>query len=126
MRFFVYFGFLLWLAATLLFRFWGDELINPEKPFIWLLFILVVPSILLILNRVFRNRETSPENRPKAALLIAMPGMILDLGSIGFHQFVFPSLPEPYLHLFFVWLLWAYSLILLGGLICSRQIYKVS
>lgn len=116
MRFYVYCGLLLWIAATLLFRLWGEELIHPDKLLIWFSFILVVPGILLLLNGLFRYKGTAAADRPKAAVLIAAPGMFLDLFSIGFHPLFFPNIPAAHLHLFFVWLLWAYSLILIGGI----------
>lgn len=122
MRFFIYFGFMLWLAATLIFKFWGDVLVDPSRPFIWFSFILIAPGILLFLHWLFRDRNISPADRPKAALLIAIPGMLLDLFSITFHSVVFPDIPGAYLHLFFVWLMWAYSLILLGGLFRQSQV----
>jgi len=125
MRFFVYVGFLLWLAATLLFRIWGDELINPDKPLIWLLF-LVVPGMMLVLKGLLNHRKISSEDRPKAALLIAVPGMILDVFSTGLHPYVLPNLPESDFYWFSAWLLWAYSMILLGGLIGSKPVSKAS
>jgi hypothetical protein len=126
LRFYLFFGFFLWLAATLVFRFWGEELIDPNRPLIWFSFILIVPGIFLIMNFLYRYRRTAAEDRPKAAIMVAIPGMLLDLFSIGLHSAVFPDLPAANLHLFFVWLLWAYSLIILGGLLGSKTKAAVS
>jgi len=121
MRFWISLGFLLWLAATIVFRLWGGPLIDPGQPLIWLSFIVIVPLILLTLRALFRARKLSSPERPRAAMLVAIPGMLLDLFSVAFHDLVFPGLPQAHLHLFFVWLLWAYSLILLGGLLGQNE-----
>ncbi|WP_334072437.1 MULTISPECIES: DUF5367 family protein [Paenibacillus] len=124
MRFYAYSGILLWLAATLLFRFWGGELIQPGTILIWLSFGLIIPGIPLLMLALFRFWGTAPQDRPKAALLVAVPGMLLDLLTLMFHGYVFPGISDAHLHLFFVWLMWAYALILLAGLYLSRRTAK--
>jgi len=124
MRFYTICGILLWLAATLLFRFWGGELIQPGTILIWLSFGLIVPGIPWLMLALFQFRGTAPQDRPKAALLVAVPGMLLDLFTLSFHRFVFPGISEGNFHLFFVWLMWAYAMILLAGLYSSRRTAK--
>lgn len=121
MRFMISFGVLLWLAATIMFRWFGNILVDPGSPWIWLSFILIVPVVLFLQRWLFISRQIPPGSRPRAAILTALPGMLLDLFSVSFHSVVFPSLPASLLPVFFVWLLWAYSVILLGGLLWSRQ-----
>ena len=124
MRFYPFCGLLLWLAATLLFRYWGGELIQPGTILIWLSFGLIVPGIPWLMLALFQLRGTAPQDRPKAALLVAVPGMLLDLLTLSFHRSVFPGISDANFHLFFVWLMWAYALILLAGLYYSRRTVK--
>ncbi|WP_176220592.1 DUF5367 family protein [Cohnella massiliensis] len=120
MRFYGFFGLVLWLAATLVFRLWGGALLDPDRPLVWLTFILVLPGIPIMLRLLFAVRKTPAASRPKAAVLIALPGMLLDMFSVGFHKHVFPGIPSSDLNLLFIWLLWAYSLILAGGFLGGK------
>ncbi|MGJ7909948.1 DUF5367 family protein [Neobacillus sp. LXY-1] len=53
--------------------------------------------------------------RLKAAVQIAIPGMILDIFSVIYYNKVFPNLSIETLPIFSAWLLWAYSFILISG-----------
>ncbi len=110
-------GFVVWLAATAVFRLWGAELLAPHTPLLWATFIGVVPVVALLLKLSFAWGKAAPAERPLAALLLALPGMLLDIVSTSFHTLVFPAIPVSGLYLFSAWLLWAYSLILLGGML---------
>ncbi|MEC0207996.1 DUF5367 family protein [Paenibacillus ehimensis] len=127
MPLFAVIGFVVWLAATVVFRLWGAELLMPHTPLLWVTFIGVVPVVAFLLKLAFAWGKAAPADRPLAALLMALPGMLLDIVSTSFHRLVFPAIPASGLYLFSAWLLWAYSLILLGGILQAiRAKYRVS
>jgi hypothetical protein len=117
MGFFLLWGFVLWLGATIVFRVVGHILLAPEHPIVRLLtFIAAVPLIAVTTYPVYTWRGVRAGQRPAAAVGIALPGMLLDTLAVVFLAAVFPNLPPAAGAAFAAWLLWAYSLILLTGL----------
>lgn len=109
-------GFLLWISATALFRLSGQIFLIPDQVFLVLsIFILAIPLIAIATYPYYYVRKISGAERLKAAVQIALPGMLLDILSIFYFAKVFPNLTNDSLPLFASWLLWAYSLILLSG-----------
>ena len=112
----VVWGFLLWLSATLLFRFFGHFLLIPGNvPLLLTTFILAIPLITLATYPYYYFRKIPNPQRILSSVQIALPGMILDIFSIIYFAKVFPNLHINTLPLFASWLLWAYSLILFTG-----------
>lgn len=110
-------GFLLWMSATILFRLFGQTFLIPGQVFLVLsIFILAIPLIIIATYPYYYFREIPETERLKAAVQIALPGMLLDILSIIYFAKVFPNLTNDSLPLFASWLLWAYSLILITGL----------
>lgn len=116
--FFVGWGFLLWLVATIFFRLLGQFLLSAEAPVIVALtFLVTVPLIAAVTYRVYDQRGVEPSERLTAAVCIALPGMLLDVLSFSFFAAAFPNLSEISAGaLFGAWVLWAYGLILISGL----------
>ncbi|RBP95427.1 hypothetical protein DFO70_103470 [Cytobacillus firmus] len=109
-------GVLLWMSATILFRLFGQIFLIPEQVFFVLaIFILAIPLITIATYPYYYFRNIPETERLKAAVQIALPGMLLDILSIIYFAKVFPNLTDVSLPLFASWLLWAYSLILLTG-----------
>ncbi|EFV79662.1 MULTISPECIES: DUF5367 family protein [Cytobacillus] len=109
-------GFLLWMSATILFRLFGQTFLIPGQVFLVLsIFILAIPLIIIATYPYYYFREIPETERLKAAVQIALPGMLLDILSIIYFAKVFPNLTNDSLPLFASWLLWAYSLILITG-----------
>ncbi|MBG9589056.1 DUF5367 domain-containing protein [Cytobacillus firmus] len=109
-------GFLLWMSATILFRLFGQIFLIPGQVFLMLtIFILAIPLITIATYPYYYLRNIPETERLKAAVQIALPGMLLDILSIIYFAKVFPNLTNDSLPLFASWLLWAYSLILLSG-----------
>lgn len=110
-------GFLLWMSATILFRLFGQTFLIPGQVFLVLsIFILAIPLIIIATYPYYYFREIPETEHLKAAVQIALPGMLLDILSIIYFAKVFPNLTNDSLPLFASWLLWAYSLILITGL----------
>lgn len=121
MGYFLGWGVLLWLIATVFFRLVGQLLLNPESfVLVVLTFVVTVPLIAAVTYPVYAKREIVPTERPVAAICIALPGMIVDVVSLSFFGALFPNLyalPGSAGALFGAWMLWAYALILLSGLV---------
>ncbi|MBU8768800.1 DUF5367 family protein [Cytobacillus oceanisediminis] len=115
-------GFLLWMSATILFRLFGQIFLIPGQVFLVLsIFILAIPLIIIATYPYYYFREISETERLKAAVQIALPGMLLDILSIIYFAKVFPNLTNDSLPLFASWLLWAYSLILITGFLIKNN-----
>lgn len=115
-------GFLLWIAATMIFRFFGHHfLIQGHYILLLVSFLMAIPLIFVVTYPYYHFMKISDSNRMLAAIQIAVPGMILDIFSIIFFPLVFSNLHNDTLSYFSAWLLWAYSLILLTGITLKRK-----
>ncbi|WP_284643533.1 DUF5367 family protein [Paenibacillus silviterrae] len=114
---FIGWGVLLWLAATMVFHFFGDRLLPPASlvPII-LSFLLIVPIIYGAMSLIYAGCRVPAGDRARSAICTAVPGMLLDMAGMHWSGFFFPVMSAKGLSLLSIWLLWAYSLILLMGL----------
>ena len=111
------FGFLVWLVATLIFRFWGHTFFIIENPFIIsVLFLATIPLLYFLIQWVFKRYRLSGESRVRSAVLMAIPGMLSDVACLKFHYFVFPTLSIEQAIVLGAWLVWAYVWVLLIGI----------
>ncbi|WP_391559295.1 DUF5367 family protein [Robertmurraya sp.] len=112
----VVWGFLLWISATILFRFFGQLFLIPGNVVLLLItFIMAIPLISLATYPYYYLRKIPKSKRLISAVQIALPGMILDIFSIIYFKKVFSNLHIDSLPFLASWLLWAYSLILISG-----------
>lgn len=112
----VVWGFILWISATLLFRFFGQMFLIPGNvPLLLITFILAIPLITLATYPYYYLRKIPESKRLMSSFQIALPGMILDIFSVIYFDKVFLNLHIDSLPFFAAWLLWAYSLILISG-----------
>lgn len=73
-------GFLLWMSATILFRLFGQIFLIPGQVFLVLsIFILAIPLIIIATYPYYYFRKIPETERLKAAVQIALPGMLLDI-----------------------------------------------
>ncbi|KAB2495520.1 DUF5367 domain-containing protein [Priestia endophytica] len=123
--FFLTWGFLVWLGATALFRFLGHFFFSLETPVLLVAsYILVIPFILILTLPIYRYKQLDSYNRLKAAILIALPGMLLDVVSLIYFSDIFINLDSRMDRIFGSWLLLAYSFILLSGFTIEKQTNK--
>ncbi|MCK1998747.1 DUF5367 domain-containing protein [Psychrobacillus psychrodurans] len=109
-------GILLWVLATLLFRFYGQLFLIPGNVSLLIItFILTIPLIIIATYAYYYLRKIPESKRLMTSVQIALPGMILDIFSVFFFNKVFLNLHTDSLPFFAAWLLWAYSLILSSG-----------
>ncbi len=128
MPFFFAWGVVLWFAVTLLVRLIGEQFLIPDQRFpVALAFVLAVPAVWLVTYPFYRWRNVVSAERPVAAVLIVLPGMLLSTFSILIFNDMFPNLvSDTGPSRLAAWLLWAYSLALLTGFFPWRRDQGVS
>ena len=120
-RFFFFTSFLVWLIATLVFRFWGQIFFLPDSnlsmiaSFLFSLFFL--PGLAYSLF-IWQNVE--PFRRKDAAICLAIPGMLLDVLVTYFFPYFFPNMSYQANGAFGAWLLWGYAIVLMTGIFTSQ------
>lgn len=117
------FGFSVWLIATLAFRYGSHLFFLPDNLIVLAaLFLVVIPVLGLLTHYVFKKYRLSGPESLNSAVLMALPGMILDIFCVKYFETVFPFMrPEdgPSLG---AWLLWVYAVVLFWGILRnSRQ-----
>lgn len=120
--FFMGAGVVVWAVATVLLRFVGQYLLIPgNTPLTIAAFVGVAILMILLMNALYRTKHVSCSERLLAATLFALPGMILDAGTVYFFTDVFPNMPPEADSLFAAWLFWGYSVVLITGLVRLRK-----
>ncbi|WP_338754436.1 DUF5367 domain-containing protein [Bacillus sp. FJAT-52991] len=123
MRFFLFWGFLVWLGASLFFRFLGQIFFVTDPIILMIIsYILVIPCIFLVTLPIYRWKKVQGKERLLAAICIALPGMLIDSLVLVYFDHVFVNLPVYTDRYFASWLLWAYSFILMTGIIKNNQV----
>ncbi|MCY6492080.1 DUF5367 family protein [Leptolyngbya sp. GGD] len=109
-------GVFIWLTATIAFRLIGQFLLDPTNIALSIgLFLATSLVMLIVVTSVYLWQQVKSIDRPKTALLIALPGMLLDVGSILWFPTVFPNI-DPNANILFAGLmLWGYTSILVTG-----------
>jgi hypothetical protein len=115
MRRFVWIGLAVWLFATLAIRLWGQYVFRTRSAAEWALLFGVTAVVIAVPISVLVRRLPSGEAGLRAAVLVALPGLLLDTGSVLWFHTVFPNLPESAGMPFAALLLWAYAIALLAG-----------
>lgn len=123
--FFPLWGLLLWLVATVVMRASGHLFMHPDQPWLAALaFLLTVPLIAAVTIPIYDWRRVNLFDRPAAAILMCLPGLLIDVVLLAWFETVYPNL-EGGGALFGAWLLWAYALVLLTGLFRVNRMWKV-
>lgn len=120
--FFLAMGVVIWLIATILLRFVGQYLLIPgNRPLAVGAFIGVAGLMLFLMAALYRTKRVRGPERLIAATLFALPGMLLDAGTVLFFRDLFPNMIPEANALFAAWLFWGYSVVLLTGLIWQKE-----
>lgn len=110
--FFLFYGFLVWLGATIIFRSIGQFFFTLDQPFFLIAtYLLVVPLIFVVTYLIYRWKRVNALQQVKAAILIALPGLLIDSIVLVFFSTIFVNLEPAMDRIFGSWLLWAYSLV---------------
>lgn len=106
-------GFLGWLIATFALRLIGQYLLDPTNLTLSIGVFLVTPLVLIIvMSGLYFWQQVKAIERSKVALLVALPGMLLDVLSVLYFPTVFPNIDPSANILFAGLMLWGYSSIL--------------
>ncbi|WP_121967458.1 DUF5367 domain-containing protein [Myroides sp. N17-2] len=117
-------GFTVWLLATILFRIAGQYFfITDSLPIMLILYLGLIPALGLISTRVFKRFNLGQLESLKSAVIMVLPGMLLDTICVKFFTEVFPNMSEGDSKTFGSWLMFAYSIILISALF-RRSTYK--
>jgi ACR3 family arsenite efflux pump ArsB len=94
--FFLVWSFLVWLGATAVFRFFGQFFFSLEQPLLLVAtYVGVIPMILSLTFPVYRYKKLERGERQKAAVFIALPGMLFDVVVLLFFANIFVNVdPE--------------------------------
>lgn len=115
-------GFLVWLSATVLFRVAGHHFFMVDNTLIMVvLYILLIPALGLISTSVFNKFKLDNLESVKSAAAMVLPGMLLDTLCVQFFEKIFPNMPEIYSKTFASWLMFAYAIVLIFGLLRKKQ-----
>lgn len=114
-------GFGLWALATLFMRLAGQLFFNPgAELFLLLLYIVTAPALLLLVWALLAWRAIQGLWRLRATLLLALPGILLDVPVVHYLNDWLPNLAPSLAGSYGAWLLWAYALTLLAALLPER------
>ena len=114
-------GFIVWVIATLAFRFYGQAFFYPDILVVSILFIVAGPVLWGFMIVYLGVLNVLPENRALAAIAFVLPGMALDCLAIANFGLVFPNLDPSLDGLFGSLMLWAYGSLLFGGYSSDRR-----
>lgn len=120
--FFLFWGFIVWLGATTIFRLTGQFFFTPDNPVLLIVtYILVIPLIVVLTFPIYLWKNVDAPQQLKAAIFIALPGMLLDTIALIFYSEIFVNLKPETDRIFGSWLLCAYSLILFSGFLPIKK-----
>jgi len=116
MKRFVWIGLGIWLVATVALRLAGGFLFAERTGNrTALLYAVTGFAIAFFISRLARALP-SPNVALRAVVLVVVPGLLLDAGSVLWFDRVFPNVPESAGRPFASILLWCYGVALLVGL----------
>ena len=116
-------GFTAWgvvvaVVSTVGLRLFGQHVfITGDSTQSMLLFAITVPLIASVTLPVYRMARIGPTVASRAAICIALPGILFDSFAVRSFHSVYPNMPPGAAALYGSWVLWAYALMLLSGLV---------
>jgi hypothetical protein len=116
MRRFVWIGLGVWVVATLAIRLAGERVFRTGSWPQWALLFGVTALVIAVPVYLMARRLPTRDAGLRAVVLLVLPGMLLDTGSVFWFHAVFPNLPDSAGMPFASLLLWAYGIALLAGL----------
>lgn len=116
-------GFLVWLLATILFKIAGHYFFLVDNVLVMLiLYFILIPALGFISTSVFNKFNLNNLESVKSAVVMVLPGMLLDTLCIQFFEKIFLNMPEIYSKTFASWLMFAYSIVLISGLLRKNKL----
>lgn len=120
--FFVGVGCGVWLLATLAVRAAGqDFFLHDNLPVLAVLWLLGGAAMIGLALLLFLRAGLQPAQRFEAAVLLVLPGMLLDAVAVQDFAGFFPNMSEAAAGSFGAWLLLCYACVLLAALLPIRR-----
>ncbi len=102
----ILFGCVLWLAATLAIRLWGQNLLHPgDTRDAVLLYVISFALMAWFLRRLCRRLKMPPAEWPAGAIALLLPTLLFDPFSTAFFTTLFPNIAPAAAGLFGGWML---------------------
>jgi hypothetical protein len=117
-------GLIVWVLATLGFRFYGHMFFYPDDILLAVVFIVAAPLLWLFMVVYLGVLRVLPENRALAAISFILPGMLLDALVTANFAVVFPNLDVSLDAKFGALMLWSYAAMAFGGYSSDRRVRK--
>lgn len=115
-------GFLVWLVATVVFRVAGHYFFMVDNLLVMsVLYIILVPALGFVATTVFNKCGLDNLHSVKSAAVMVLPGMLLDVVCVQFFEVFFPNMPEIYSKSFGAWLMCAYAIVLVFGILRKNK-----
>ncbi|AFK19368.1 hypothetical protein E6P09_11340 [Haloferax mediterranei ATCC 33500] len=106
------------LMAGFVFRIVGQLVLDPSRPLlVTAVFALTVPVMWTLAVGIFRWRGLSGGAKREAAVLLVVPGMLIDAVSTSLFSVVYPNMSLAAAGLFGGLLLLAYATVLVAGFV---------
>ncbi|MBI1252594.1 MAG: hypothetical protein GC189_14120 [Alphaproteobacteria bacterium] len=114
------FGFALWLAATLAFRFYGHVFFYPDER-LQLMLLIGAPIAMMVLTALLlRLIAEARGDEAEAAIALAFPGMAMDVFVVTNFAQVFPNLDQSLSEAFAGLMLACYAAVIFTGLMLTQ------
>ena len=115
-------GLVVWAVVTVLLRYVGQYVLIPgNTPLTISAFAGVAVLMIVLMTALYRAKHVRGPERLAVATLFALPGMLLDAGTVLFFSDVFPMMRPDADALFAAWLFWGYSVVLMTGLVWPNE-----
>lgn len=115
-------GFSIWLVATIIFRLAGQYFFFIDNVIVMsILYLLTAFFLAFITILVYQKYQLSGQERIVASAYLVISGMFLDVFCIQFFAWVFPNLSIEADASFGAWLMWAYAIVLLVGILKTKS-----
>ena len=114
-------GLIVWVLATLGFRYYGQAFFYPDDMVLAILFIVAAPGLWGFMVLYLGLLNVMPVNRALAAVAFVLPGLVMDALVTANFAVVFPNLDMSLDSRFGALMMWSYAWLLFGGYSSDRR-----
>ena len=115
-RWLIIWGLVVWAVVAVSIRLVGHRLLSPQSPtVVAALFVATVPLMALVTYPIYHRFGIHALLRPRAAALMSLPGMFLDVLLVAFAGTALPNLSTGAAVDFGAILLFGYAVVILTG-----------
>jgi hypothetical protein len=109
-------GLAVWAVVAVTARLVGHLVLDPALPLLAVgAFVAAVPLMTAVTYPVYRWRGMAPAARPRAAVLMSLPGLLLDTLLVGFAGTTLPAMGPQSVQWFGALLVFGYGVVLLSS-----------